>query len=111
QLVIHLGAGKEETMLSGAANLSRGLPAIGVLSLAGNQRLKTKSPVEIAGDDVLLAAVENPPRICETRSIGALIPDVLARYGLNAAQGPLVDIATELENPKARVATSIDVSV
>jgi len=33
-------------------------------------------------DDVLLAAVTHPPRIGETRLIAALMPQVLARYGL-----------------------------
>jgi hypothetical protein len=98
-------------MLSGAANVSRGLPAIGVLSLAGNQRLKAKSPVEIAGDEVVLTAVENPPRTNETRPIAALIPDVLARYGLNTASGSLTDVVPGVNQPLISSGTSIDVSV
>jgi hypothetical protein len=70
-------------MLSGTANISRGWPAIHVLKLASDQKLNTKSPSESTGDDVVLSAVEHPPRIGETRSIAALIPNVLARYGLN----------------------------
>ena len=71
-------------MISGVS-VSRGWPAMGVWELAGNRRLERKSSAETAGDEVVLAAVENPPRTGETRAIGALIPDVLARYGLNAA--------------------------
>jgi hypothetical protein len=83
-------------MLSGAANISRGWPAIQVLNLAGNQNVKFKSPPEMAGDEVVLSALQHPPRVGETRSIAALLPDVLARYGL-----PVADAHQE----------SIDVSV
>ena len=69
------------------ASFSRGWPATGVWELAGNRRIEAKSPLETAGDEVVLAAVANPPRICETRPIAALIPDVLARYGLNRSGG------------------------
>lgn len=82
-------------MLSGTANISHGWPAIHVLKLASDQKLTAKSPSEAAGDDVLLSGVEHPPRIGETRPIAALLPDVLARYGLKVADAQ----------------TSIDVSV
>jgi len=91
-------------MLSGAANVSSGLPAIGVLHLAGDRKLTAKSTVEIAGDEVVLTSVENPPRTCETRPIAALIPDVLARYGLNTANAGV-------DSPRISSGTSIDVSV
>ncbi|HEY2411949.1 MAG TPA: hypothetical protein VGI40_06890 [Pirellulaceae bacterium] len=82
-------------MLSGTANISRGWPAIHVLKLASDQKINTKSPSESSSDDVVLSAVEHPPRIGETRPIAALLPEVLARYGLNRADSQ----------------TSIDVSV
>jgi hypothetical protein len=69
-------------MLSGAANISRGWPAIQVLKLASDQKVNVKSPSEFIGDDVVLSALEHPPRIGEIRPIAALLPDVLARYGL-----------------------------
>jgi len=98
-------------MLSGTANISRGLPAISVLHLAGDRRLNVKSPTEITSDEVVLTAVENPPRTCETRPLAALIPDVLARYGLDTATAPFADAAPMAKQPAIDPGTSIDVSV
>ena len=80
-----------------AASISRGWPATGVWELGANRSVERKSPAEIAGDEVILAAAENPPRTCETRAIGTLIPDVLARYGLDrpVASARTVDEALE----------------
>ena len=69
-------------MLSGALNISHGLPAIGILNLASNRNLNVRPSVEVAGDEVLLSAIENPPRIGDVRPISTLMADVLARYGL-----------------------------
>jgi len=69
-------------MLNGAS-ISRGWPATGVWELAANRSLHRKPLAEIAGDKVILAAVENPPRTCETRAIGTFLPEVLARYGFD----------------------------
>jgi hypothetical protein len=81
-------------MLSGAANISRGWPAIQVLKLASDQKLTAKTALEVAADEVLLSAVEHPPRIGETRPIAALLPDVLARYGLSATNAqPSIDVS------------------
>jgi hypothetical protein len=49
-------------------------------------QLSPRRPVEASSrqaDDVVLAAVTHPPRIGEARSVAALIPEVLARYGLD----------------------------
>jgi hypothetical protein len=98
-------------MISGAADISRGWPAVHVLKVANDQKLNAKSPSEIAGDDVVLSAVEHPPRIGETRPIAALLPDVLARYGLTATVSPPADAAAAAYFAQARGETSIDVSV
>jgi len=69
-------------MLSGAVNISHGLPAIGVLNLSADRKRGVRPAVEIAGDEVVLCAVENAPRIGDIQPISALMADVLARYGL-----------------------------
>ena len=56
------------------------LPATTVLRLTNAQPMKVLA--DCRADDVLLAAVTHPPRIGETRPIAALMPQVLARYGL-----------------------------
>jgi hypothetical protein len=56
------------------------MPAIAVL------RLSRENPVQANRNDdaeeALLAAVTHPPRIGETRPIAALMPELLARYGI-----------------------------
>ena len=58
------------------------LPATTVLRLTSDRPLKTPPARNNAADEALLAAVTHPPRVGEVRPIAALIPDVLARYGL-----------------------------
>jgi hypothetical protein len=98
-------------VISGAVSISRGLPAIHVLNLAGNRKLDVQSPSKIASDEVVLSAVKNPPRIGEPRPIAAFLPEVLARYGLTTTPAPVVDLATEPEFAIVSSQTSIDVTV
>jgi hypothetical protein len=63
-----------------SVEMGRGLPASAVL------RLRSDRPVEVprssAGDEMILAGVSYPPRVGEVRKLAALMPEVLARYGL-----------------------------
>ncbi len=63
-----------------------GVRATSLLPATTIVRLTNDRPMRIAdkgrAEDVLLAAVTHPPRIGEARPIAALIPQVLARYGL-----------------------------
>src|SRR5436190_1598064 len=55
-------------------------PATTVLRLSSDRVApETRNP---GGNEVILAAVHHPPRIGEVRPIAALMPEVLARYGL-----------------------------
>ncbi len=65
-----------------AAGMTRGWPATTVLRLNGQQAVVGTSGRNAAGEAALVAAVAFPPRVGEVRPIGALLPDVLARYGL-----------------------------
>lgn len=62
--------------------MSKGWPATAVVSLAGGRVVATREPLRSTSDELLLVSVSHPPRIGETRSIAALMPQVLARYGL-----------------------------
>jgi hypothetical protein len=62
--------------------VARGLPATAVLRLAGDRPVERRRTGSSAGDEALLAAIRHPPRIGETRPIAALMPHVLAQYGL-----------------------------
>jgi hypothetical protein len=68
-----------------AAGLNNGLPATAVLRLASDRPMTARKSGSAEGDEVLLASVTHPPRIGETRPIAALMPEVLARYGLGEA--------------------------
>jgi hypothetical protein len=59
-----------------------GWPATTVLRLAGDRPLKTSGLQRIATDELLLASVLHPPRSGQTQPIAALMPQVLAQYGL-----------------------------
>lgn len=63
-----------------------GVQAAGTLPATTVLRLTNARPMTVISDcradDVLLAAVSHPPRIGETCPIAALMPQVLARYGL-----------------------------
>jgi hypothetical protein len=98
-------------MLSGTGNISRGWPAIHVFKLASDQKLTAKSPLEAAGDDIVLSAVEHPPRIGETRPIAALLPEVLARYGLTTTNAAVNDGSAPMNFETMSVEASMDVSV
>jgi hypothetical protein len=97
-------------MLSGTTNISRGWPAIHVFKLASDQKLAAKSPIQAAGDDIVLTAVEHPPRTRETRPIAALLPDVLARYGLSTNTA-LNDVPATANFETMTAEASMDVSV
>ena len=84
-------------MISGAANISRGWPAIHVIKLDSQQKVSVKSPVERTADDVVLSAVQNPPRIGQTLPISALLPDVLARYGLSPSAAAKNEIESSID--------------
>jgi hypothetical protein len=62
---------------------ARGWPATAVFEL--NRQHAVVAPVvrNIEAEAALLTAVAIPPRIGEARPIAALLPEVLARYGLN----------------------------
>jgi hypothetical protein len=59
-----------------------GWPATTVVRLAGDRPLKLPEPQRVAGDELLLASVTHPPRTGQTQPIAALMPQVLAQYGL-----------------------------
>jgi hypothetical protein len=56
------------------------LPATTIVRLASDRPMRMADNGR--AEDVLLAAVTHPPRIGEARPIAALMPQVLARYGL-----------------------------
>jgi len=58
------------------------LPATTVLRLTGERPVTIPQTRNAEADESLLAAVTHPPRVGEVRPIAALMPDVLARYGL-----------------------------
>ena len=61
------------------------LPATRVLRLTGDRPVSRMEHAE--ADEVILAAVRHPPRIGEARPIAALMPEVLARYGIGEETG------------------------
>jgi hypothetical protein len=61
---------------------NRGLPATAVVRLSGNRPLAARQSGNATGDEALLAAITHPPRIGDARPLAALLPQVLARYGL-----------------------------
>jgi hypothetical protein len=67
-------------------------PATTVLRLTNDRPMKVT--VDRRADDVLLAAVTHPPRIGEPCPIAALMPQVLARYGL-AEEAPAKQMTEE----------------
>jgi len=70
-------------MLTAASPITTGLPTINVFRLNATRQLESRPAAAIAADEVLLTAVQHPPRIGETRPIAQLLPAVLARYGLD----------------------------
>lgn len=61
---------------------SAGLPATTILNLSPARPMAPRLKGNATADDALLAGVARPPRIGEARPLGALLPQVLARYGL-----------------------------
>ena len=76
-----------------ATSAYRGLPAITVICLSPQQQMNVEGR-RPASDETVLAAVAYPPRGGEPRSLGALVPEVLARYGLSQElrANPAVDL-------------------
>jgi hypothetical protein len=64
-----------------AVGFAKGWPANEVVRLNRQEIVANRSGNSEA-DAVLAAAVAFPPRVGETRPIGSLLPEVLARYGL-----------------------------
>jgi hypothetical protein len=60
---------------------ANGLAATAIVQLRAHQPITTR-PIAAKGDDVVLAAVQYPPRTGDVRPIASLLPQVLARYGL-----------------------------
>ena len=58
-----------------------GFRANAVIRLRQNEPVRAQG-VGFDGDEVVLEAVRNPPRTGELRPIAALLPEVLARYGV-----------------------------
>jgi hypothetical protein len=65
--------------------INRGWPATAVLKLASDRPVRAREPQCTAGDELLLASVRHSPRIGQAQPIAALMPQVLARYGLAEA--------------------------
>jgi hypothetical protein len=65
-----------------STGMAKGWPATAVLRLTGQQPVVAPSSRNAEAEDALVAAVAFPPRVGEVRPIGALLPEVLARYGL-----------------------------
>jgi hypothetical protein len=63
------------------AGVAKGWPATSVLRLNGQEQVVAPSRNANA-EAALVAAVAFPPRVGEVRPIAALLPEVLARYGL-----------------------------
>ena len=70
----------------------RGLPATAVFHLTPSKPSRPGAGLP-PGSATVLAAVSNPPRGGEPRPLGALVPQVLERYGLGrrAAIGEAID--------------------
>lgn len=69
--------------MNGVANVGMrsGWPATEIVRLAADRPMPRREPNEPA-DEALVAGITHPPRIGEARAIAALMPQVLARYGL-----------------------------
>jgi hypothetical protein len=62
------------------------LRATTVLRLSPDRPVEPRKRANGDGDGALLAGVARPTRTNETRSLAALLPDVLARYGVAPRQ-------------------------
>jgi hypothetical protein len=79
--------------VSASSHVCRGLPATTILQLSSQRKLVADSG-PMAACETLLAAVKYPPRGGEPRSLAALVPEVLSRYGLakESPAKPVVDL-------------------
>jgi hypothetical protein len=75
-----------------ATTAYRGLPATTVICLSPQRQMDVER--RQVGAETVLAAVAYRPRGGEPRSLGALVPEVLARYGLSRElrANPAVDL-------------------
>ena len=71
--------------MNGVLNIQGGWPATAVVKLAARRPLRERGVQEQTGDELLLASVMHPPRSGQTQPIAALMPQVLAQYGLAGA--------------------------
>lgn len=67
-----------------SASISRGWPATSVLRLTPQQPLAVNRG-QAGGSETVLAGVTHPPRGGAPKPLSAIVPDVLARYGLAPA--------------------------
>ena len=73
--------------------LANGFPATATLRLTGDRPVAAPPCRNAQADEVILAAVQHPPRIGEARPIAALLPEVLARYGLLESEATATQFA------------------
>ena len=74
-------------MIGSTTGFSRGWPATSVLRLTAERPVERRPEMERRGAEVVLVAVQNPPRIGEVRPISSLVSQVLERYGLSQQAG------------------------
>ena len=74
-------------MIGSTAGFSQGWPATSVLRLGAERPTEQRPEMQRRGAEVVLAAVEHPPRIGEVRPISSLVSQVLKRYGLGQQAG------------------------
>jgi hypothetical protein len=75
--------GFKESAMNGVSAIGdyRGFPATAVLRLTPGKHVSA-SDRQAQGGEVVFAAVSHPPRGGEPRPLSALVPAVLAQYGL-----------------------------
>jgi hypothetical protein len=78
------------------AGFSRGFGANAVIQLGQNKPVCARG-ARLGGDEVILEAVRNAPRVGETRPIAALLPQVLAQYGLADSQHADAELAAAID--------------
>jgi hypothetical protein len=67
--------------MNGVSGLKSGFPATTVIRISAGRCFQ--SPPSAASAETLLAAVRYPPRTAEVTPLSALLPQVLAKYGLD----------------------------
>jgi hypothetical protein len=66
--------------MNGVSHLRSALPATTVLRVGPGRPMPASRNAR--GAETVLAAVQHPPRRAEVSPLGALLPEVLARYGI-----------------------------